>query len=205
MSLHSERKMGIQRFILSVVMFIAVSSTLMQLDIPTFDNLQEYFSDWMLSRQLQLAPAKEEDLLQQGWVYYNLGDYAKAQNVLEKVVQKEDNISAVYCLALIDMAQRKWEDAADKLEQVTARYPGHAASRLNLGKTYFQQRYFGQARKNFEAAVKLEPTDEETRLWLGKTYLMLNKDDLAIDMLNTVTHGDEAVEAAALLKNLHMK
>jgi thioredoxin-like negative regulator of GroEL len=50
--------------------------------------------------------------------------------------------------------------------------------------------------------VQLEPTDEAARLWLGKTYINLNKTEKARSVLETVTHGQESMEAAALLKNI---
>ncbi len=193
---------GVIRYLFLAGLLSILLGTLIQLDLPTVQDIRENLIHRVVERQLQLQTSKEEDLLKEGWIYFNIGEYEKAKMVMEKVAGQDRNTSALYCLGLIDMKYRRWEDARTRLELVTEKSPGHAASRVNLGKAYFQLRYYGQAGSQFEEAVHIEPTDEEARLWLGKTYLKLNEVDLAVNMLETVTHGKEAVEAAALMKNL---
>ena len=173
-----------------------------QLDLPTFRDLLDGVQLRFMEHQLETGAFSQEELLKEGWLYYNLGQYEKARQLLEQTVAVDPNISAFYCLGLIDMKYRQYEKAITKFKIVAAKSPKHAATRISLGQAYYQQRYWGLAAQEFELAVSLEPTDEAARLWLGKTYVKLNQMDKAKSILETVTHGQESVEAAALLKDI---
>lgn len=173
-----------------------------QMDLPTIQNLADNIQVKFVEHQLETGAFSQEELLKEGWLYYNLEQYEKARQYMEQAAVGDSNISAVYCLGLIDMKYRQYEKAITKFKIVAAKSPKHAATRISLGQAYFQQRYWGQAAQEFELAVQLEPTDEATRLWLGKTYVKLNQMDKARGILETITHGRESIEAVALLKDI---
>lgn len=173
-----------------------------QMDLPTFQDLTDRIQIKYMEHQLETGAFSQEELLKEGWLYYNLGQYEKARQYMERAAAGNTNISAIYCLGLIDMKYRQYEKAITKFKIVAAKSPKHAATRISLGQAYYQQRYWGLAAQEFELAVSLEPTDEAARLWLGKTYVKLNQMDKAKSILETVTHGQESVEAAALLKDI---
>ena len=173
-----------------------------QMDLPTIQNLADSIQIKFVEHQLETGAFSQEELLKEGWLYYNLEQYEKARQYMEQAAAGDTNISAVYCLGLIDMKYRQYEKAITKFKIVAAKSPKHAATRISLGQAYFQQRYWGQAAQEFELAVQLEPTDEAVRLWLGKTYVKLNQMDKARGILETVTHGRESIEAVALLKDI---
>ncbi|MCL5935170.1 MAG: tetratricopeptide repeat protein [Firmicutes bacterium] len=175
-----------------------------QIDLPTLQNLADRVQLKIVEHQLENGAFSQEELLKEGWLYYNLGQYEKARQYMEQAAAGDTNISAFYCLGLIDMKYRQYENAITKFKIVAAKSPKHAATRIALGQAYYQLRYWGQAAREFEHVVQLEPTDEAARLWLGKTYISLNQPEKAKVVLETVTHGRESMEAAALLKNLQL-
>lgn len=184
-----------------IISFFFIVSTLLQLNFPSLNNIENHIVSSMVERQLKLQPAND-DIIKQGWVYYNLGQYDIAGTLMEKAFQTDDNISALYCLGLIDLKNGRTEEGIIKLERVQALSPDHIPTLMTLGKTYFEQRYFGRSRRIFEKVVQTDPTSEEARLWLGKTYVNLNDNDHAREILSTVTRGQEAMEATAILRNI---
>lgn len=173
-----------------------------QIDLPTFQDLAERVQAKFMENQLKKGAFSQEELLKEGWLYYNLGQYEKARQFMEQAAAGDTNISAFYCLGLIDMKYRQYENAIVKFKIVASKSPKHTATRIVLGQAYYGLRYWGLAAREFEQAVQLEPTDEAARLWLGKTYINLNKTEKARSVLETVTNGQESMEAAALLKNI---
>jgi len=190
------------RSLLLTILFIILVWSMLQLEMPTVSALAEHLKTTMVERQFQMQTHSQEDLIRQGWVYYNMAQYDKAYGIMTKVIQDEQNISALYCLGLIDLLSGRYEKAVDMLKVVAARSPEHTETRIALGKAYYELKYFRQAITNFKQAASLEPTNEEVKLWLGKTYLKLDQKDLARQNLQSVTHGRESLDAAALLKKL---
>jgi len=174
-----------------------------QLDVPTFEDLLDRVQLKFVEHQLETSEFNQEELLKEGWLYYKLGQYEKARQFMEQAIADDKNISAYYCLGLIDMEYRQFENAITKFNIVAAKSPSHVDTRLSLGQAYYRLHYWGQAAQEFEQAMQLEPEHEAARLWLGKTYLSLNQKERAKSILETVTHGQESMEAAVLLKSIH--
>ncbi len=193
---------GLVRAVTSIMLFMLVVFTLIQFELPSIQYIGQTLRNRIVERQMVMEGSGEEAVLKQGWVYFNLGKYDEARKVMEEAVMKDGNISALYCLGLIDMEYGQYEEAVARLEKVAAASPRHTATRINLGKAYFRLRYFRKAGENLEKAVETDPASEEARLLLAKTYITLNKKDAALALLETVNHGREAREAALLMKNL---
>lgn len=198
----SVERSGLVRFLLFVSLLAVLLGTLMQLELPTIETVGEALETAIVERQLQLQRPAEEDLLKTGWIYFNIGRYDEAERIMKSITEKEQNISALYCLGLISIKHGRFAEAVSRLEPVAAKSPGHAGTRVYLGRAYYELGYYTRAANVSAEAVELDPVNEEARLWLGKAYLRLNQTRKAIDILETVTHGREAVEAAALMKNL---
>jgi tetratricopeptide (TPR) repeat protein len=183
-------------------LFIAFA---IQIDFPTLQDLSDRVQTAFVERQLEIGNSSQEELVREGWLYYNLGEYETAREVMERAAAGETNISASYCLGLIHLKYRQFENAIAKFKNVAAQSPNHAATRIGLGQAYYELQYWGLAAKELEHAVQLEPTNEMARLWLGKTYLNLNQSEKAGSILATVTNGRESLEAAVLLKSIAEK
>lgn len=192
--------MNIRKLILGIL-FLMIFALMFQLDIPTLQTLPSGIVNQLVERQLQLY-YDDQDLVEQGWMYYNLGQYQQAQKFMNVAYKKDNNLSALYCLGLIDLKYRKFEDGIDKLDIVAQKSPEHTPTKVALGKAYFNLHYYIEAKKEFKQAVKLDPANEDARLWLGKTYLKLNNTELALNILETVLDGEKNKEASALIKNL---
>lgn len=202
MILTDVKTLGLIRTSLLTLIVIFIVSSLLQTDIPTLQGLRENVTSTWIEGRLEMNNGGGEQLLRDGWTYYNLGQYDKAKALMEKSLEYDNNISALYCLGMIDLKYHRYDQGIEKLEQVNSRSPKHLPTLMELGRTYFQQRYYKKSKNLFEKAVNNEPTNAGARLWLGKTYIQLNDTDNAREVLGTVTSGQEAAEAALLIKNL---
>lgn len=204
MEFSSTRRTSILKSMILTVLCGLLIVLAIQIDLPTFNDLVDSFQNNFVEHQLKTGVLSQEELLREGWLYYNLGQFEKARRFMEQAVEGDTNISAFYCLGLIDMKYRQFENAIAKFNIVASKSPKHMATRIALGQAYYQLHYWGKAAQEFELAIQLEPTDAAARLWLGKTYVSLNQTEKAQSILVTVTHGRESIEAAALLKSMEI-
>ncbi len=185
-----------------IILTAMLVSFLLQINFPTLQEMRNNLTSVWVERQMDLTGGKGSTLVQDGWTYFQLGQLAKAKALMEKAFAEDNSISALYCLGLIDLKYRRFDDSIVKLEKVSAFSPNHVPTMMALGESYFQLGYFGRSKELFEKAVKHEPTSTKARLWLGRTYINLNETIKARQVLNTVNSGPEAQEAAALIKNI---
>lgn len=196
------KTLGLIRTSLLTFILISVVSALFQADLPTLQGLRENLTLSWIEDRLEMNIPSREQLLKDGWTYYNLGRYDKAKKLMEKSLEYDNNISALYCLGLIDLKYHRYDEGIEKLELVNSRSPEHIPTLMELGRTYFHRCYYKKSKDFFKKAVSTEPTNAGARLWLGKTYIQLNDSENAREVLGTVTSGQEAAEAAMLIKNL---
>lgn len=202
MILTNLKSLGLIRTGLLTFILISFISALLQAEMPTFQKLRENVSSSWIEHCLEINDPSGEQLLKNGWAYYNLGRYDKAKILMEKSLEYDNNISALYCLGMIDLKYHRYEEGLDKLKQVNSRSPEHLPTLMELGRTYFHQHYYKKSKDFFEKAVSVEPTNSGARLWLGRTYVQLDDPEKALEVLGTVTSGKEAAEAALLIKKL---
>lgn len=202
MILTNVKSSGLIRTCLFSLILIILVSVLLQAQMPTIQGLGENVALFWIERHLEMDNPTGEQLLKDGWTYYNLGRYDLAKPLMEKSLLNENNISALYCLGLIDLKYHRYDDGIQKLTMVNSRSPEHVPTLMELGKAYYNKRYYKKSQKCFEQAVTAEPTYSGARLWLGKTYIQLGKEENAREVLGTVTSGQEANEAALLIKTL---
>ena len=154
--------------------------------------------------------------------YYNLGvaytnkkQYAEAEAAYKKVVElKPDSTEAYTGLANIYNAQKKFELAAEASANAS-KYSGGAAgaagggsaeSIYNQAVILFNTQKFAEAKVQFEAATKADPTMAMAHYQLGMTALNLGEFPLAVSSLETYLkldpNGPKAAEVKASLPAL---
>lgn len=81
----------------------------------------------------------------------------------------------------IDAAKKKdYVSAIKWFEEVTSKEPHNVSALVNLGNSYYENKYFGKAILNYEKALKLDPNDIEISQNIEACYLALNKQEVYI-------------------------
>jgi tetratricopeptide (TPR) repeat protein len=78
---------------------------------------------------------------------------------------------------------QRYDDAADKYQQIIEKYPDSLYAWSNLGVVRFQQGKLPEALKALQQAVKLSPTDAFSYSNLGIVYYQMNQYENAISAL----------------------
>lgn len=81
----------------------------------------------------------------------------------------------------IDAANKKDFNSAIKwFEEVAEKEPNNVSALVNLGNSYFENKYFGKAILNYEKALKITPNDSEISQNIEACYLALNKQEVYV-------------------------
>ena len=102
-------------------------------------------------------------------------DYAK-----KSIASKNDDAKAHYVYSQIADAQNNAALAVQELEAAARFDPINAQYNYELGKKYFAQKKYPQARASFEQAVKSNPQFETAFFNLGMTHKIMNENDAAL-------------------------
>ena len=102
-------------------------------------------------------------------------DYAK-----KSIASKNDDAKAHYVYSQIADAQNNAALAVQELEAAARFDPINAQYNYELGKKYFAQKKYPQARASFEQAVKSNPQFETAFFNLGMTHKVMNENDAAL-------------------------
>ena len=98
------------------------------------------------------------------------------------------------------------EDAIPLLAKACETAPGAAKTHYELGKAYFGLKRFDDARKETEAAVKLDPKDSSQHYLLGRIYQRMGKTTLANEqfhMTADMMHAKETNAASGMASGMN--
>lgn len=191
------------KFIFFVILIFSVFTIFIQIKIPSMNDEVSAFNKSLAIRQMEMEKPTDETLLKDGWVYFNMGEWKKAKEIMNNLYDKNKNLSALYCLGLIDLKNMNTTDGILKLEDVLKRSPEHAPTLENLAKVYYDQKYYIRTSSLLEKLVEIEPTNTEARLLLGKTYIKLNKKEEAAKIFKFIINSTNSSEAVALLRTIN--
>ena len=100
--------------------------------------------------------------------------------IKKSIAAKSDDAKAHYIYAQIADAQNNAAVAVQELEAARRFDPQNAQYNYDLGKKYFEQKKYPQARSCFEQAVKSNPQFETAFFNLGMTHKIMNANDAAL-------------------------
>lgn len=108
-----------------------------------------------------------------GALYERQGDHAHAEQVLLQSLQINPNDSESYVnLGHVLYEERRYPEAAGRLEEALKRSPGSATGHFFLGSTYLRLGDLNQAESHLKQACVLDPTGlPAAHLQLANTYL----------------------------------
>jgi tetratricopeptide (TPR) repeat protein len=162
--------------------------------------------------QASMAPAFSADrpvvadhigastFIEKGWSRISLGDYAGAEETLQKALKLAPNDpQAESLLGWALMLQEKYDDALMQFQQVLMREPGNALARINVGYICLKKRIFGEAIEHLSRAIRLDSDKKATlyaHFYLGLVYLERDMfEDAQTFFQKTLALGPNLIEA----------
>jgi tetratricopeptide (TPR) repeat protein len=113
--------------------------------------------------------------VEKGWSRISLGDYAGAEETLNKALQLSPNDpEAESLLGWAQMLQEKYDDALMQFQKVLMRDPGNTLARINVGYICLKKRIFGESIEHLSKAIRLDNDRKATlyaHFYLGLVYL----------------------------------
>jgi tetratricopeptide (TPR) repeat protein len=138
--------------------------------------------------------------IEKGWSRISLGDYAGAEESLNKALSlapKDPQAESLLGWAL--MLQEKYDDALMQFQQVLMREPGNALARINVGYICLKKRIFGEAIEHLSRAIRLDSDRKATlyaHFYLGLVYLERDMfEDAQTFFQKTLALGPNLIEA----------
>jgi tetratricopeptide (TPR) repeat protein len=146
--------------------------------------LPKEFSRWELHQRGTIADYN------QGIVALNEGDLEAAAQAFERVVKGEPRAAVGwYGLAVIDLRQRKVDEAISILDHVATSYPRGDVS-AQLSKAYFANQDFEKAREWGHFAVEITPTSIEAQSAYQWALMRLGEYSVAFDTIAAARKED---------------
>jgi tetratricopeptide (TPR) repeat protein len=139
-----------------------------------------------------------------GTILLAQGRQAEAREAFEKSVGISPNhLSAIERLVDLDIAERKYVAAMDRIQRQIDRDPKLAQPWAIRGKIYFAQRDFGRAEGDLLKSTELDPNLESAHLLFAQLYVASNKPEKAIEKLNAFLEKHKTVPALLGLAEIH--
>jgi superkiller protein 3 len=137
-------------------------------------NTAEGLELW--KKALQLNPRQANVYNGMAWVAMSKGQYQEAINHWQKVLQIQPKMSGAHVgIARALMALGKQIEAIGELEEENKISPKSGFSFYLLGHQYLQQKDYDKAKKNYEAAIAVEPNNTNAYYGLYTVYTRLNQ------------------------------
>lgn len=121
-----------------------------------------------------IDPGNSWGYINEAIALYTDGDWEGAMAKLRHALTIEpDNARARYYEGMCLRWQFHWKEAAMRLQPVAAEYPGFRQVHDDLGYIYLVLREYASARREFEAALTVDPDDLIAHRWLSSVYAAL--------------------------------
>jgi tetratricopeptide (TPR) repeat protein len=151
-------------------------------------NLQKAIHEYETIVRLDPSDTRSEVLL--GRLYQLNRQQGKATQVFQKVLSTDPNSAqALTSLGKLDVSQEHYKEAVQLLERIPEerRNPDTLAT---LGLAYLQLQQYGNAARNFKAALDMDPVNLELRRKYADALMRSGKTEPARDELETVLKSD---------------
>ncbi len=151
-------------------------------------------------RALQLRPDWEEAAQFRARIFISQKDMVRAQAYYESFLQDLPGATQTrlnYARFLID--QKQWEKALDQFQRIVAASPEDADAIYAVGLLSLQTNRLPEAEKYLKLALKLRPSNDQARLYLGQVAEQLRRYEEARHWYSEIGPGESHFEAQARL------
>jgi tetratricopeptide (TPR) repeat protein len=140
-----------------------------------------------------------------GSVLLAQGKQADARKAFEKSNEiSPDYLPAVERLVDLDLADKQYGLAIDRVQKVIDKDPKLAQPWALSGKIYLAQRDFAHAESDLSKAIELDPKLEPAYQLLAQLYVASNRQEEAITKLTAFAENNKGAQAAPALLQLAM-
>jgi tetratricopeptide (TPR) repeat protein len=155
-------------------------------------------------REFELADALQpetfEILHDLGEAWLKSGDYAKAEEILQRArVRKPDSADTLYLLAQAGAQQGKTVQALELLVEAHKLAPENTDIIFLLARMSMQQNYYEDAARLLEEGIKLAPRRADLHSALGECYFVDGKIDAARQEFQTLIDLDPSAPSYAFM------
>ncbi len=127
----------------------------------------------------------------------------EARAEFEKALQlSPDYLPALEQLVNLDLTEKQYSAALQRVQQIEVKNPNEAALQLLLGKTLAAQGETNQAESAFSKAITLQPGSQAAYLLLAQLYIMTGQNQKALDDLQTGLDKDPKNIAAMMFMGM---
>lgn len=125
---------------------------------------------------------------------------AGARAEFEKSLQLQpDYLPALEQLVNLDLAEKQYSAALQRVQQIVAKNPNQAVLQLLLGKTFAAEGATNQAEAALSKAITLQPNSQATYLMSAQFYIVSGQNQRALEDLQTALSKDSKDVAALML------
>lgn len=122
-------------------------------------------------RQISENPDSPQAHIDLGWVYLQQGKFTLAEKEYKKALQlDENNVVAIYNMALLEIERGKKEEARRLLENIKERRPNFIKARATLGFVYTEMGSFQKALDEFALVEKYYPGSADLMFQYARLY-----------------------------------
>lgn len=128
---------------------------------------------------------------------------AEARQAFEKaLLLAPDHLQIIQQLVEMDIADKQYQAAYQRLQRSLANYPQAPFPRMLLASVQLAQGNTNQAEATLEKAIEADPTAQDAYLYLAQILLAANKQTQALDRLKTALSKDASNTKAWMLMGL---
>ncbi len=121
-----------------------------------------------------------------GQLWIEIGDYARAVDILHRALQSDPSLrKAHYFAGQADIRWEHWPEAADEFRAELKVEPTDVEAKYNLGFVYLQQSRVDDAAELFQQVLSAQPHHANAHYQLGKILLDRGQLKEAVDHLET--------------------
>jgi tetratricopeptide (TPR) repeat protein len=118
----------------------------------------------ILDKSIELSPKSALSYYYRGYAYLKKGDYNRAILDFEKSISLDPNLSDAYAgLALARVELKDYKGAVGAATKAITLNAKDASSYYNRGVAYYNLKGYEKAYEDFDAAARLDPTNQDAR------------------------------------------
>ncbi len=119
----------------------------------------------VLDKSIEVSPKFALSYYYRGYAYLKKGDFNRAISDFDRSISLDPNLSDAYAgLALAHVELKDYKGTVDAATKAIMLNAKDASSHYNRGVAYYNLKEYEKAYEDFDAAARLDPTNQEARI-----------------------------------------
>jgi Flp pilus assembly protein TadD len=158
------------------------------------------------TQTIALEPEAYPIVVNLGTVYWDQGDYDKAESLWREVLAKyPDDAEALTNMGLVAGRKQQYAQASEFFQRAIKMRPTDAQPHLDLAKAYRLMGLMDQAESELRTALKLSPFDHQVSTELGRLLLQERRLNEAVDQFQASLRDEPNVIAYDFLGEINIR